>query len=177
MRKAICCGSRSKKRLPKLKALLAEASSHWGYEDPVYRFYHASFKVCFLTRTTLKIVGALQELAPHLKLNPDFEQIIAGGTERDFKRSRNKDYTRCIVEAFFHARFMLEMAVRYANLPEISRGAAERLGCAPLSLQPAMSARISDQFQRLIMQTASEPTTFPPPAGVVCNVSSRQRLC
>jgi len=107
-----------KKQLPQLKALLAEASSHWGYEDPVYRFYHASFKVCFLTRTTLKIVGALRELAPHLKLNPMFEQIIVEGTERDLKRLRNRDFPRCIVEAFFHARFMLEMAVRYACLPK-----------------------------------------------------------
>ena len=26
--------------LPALEALLKEATSHWGYEDPVYRFYH-----------------------------------------------------------------------------------------------------------------------------------------
>jgi hypothetical protein len=28
------------KRLPVLQALLTEASSHWGYEDPIYRLYH-----------------------------------------------------------------------------------------------------------------------------------------
>ena len=28
-----------------LKARLEHASSHWGFEDPVYRFYHQSFKV------------------------------------------------------------------------------------------------------------------------------------
>ena len=27
-------------RLPQLKELLAAVSSHWGYEDPIYRFYH-----------------------------------------------------------------------------------------------------------------------------------------
>ena len=26
--------------LPQLNALLADVSSHWGYEDPVYRLYH-----------------------------------------------------------------------------------------------------------------------------------------
>lgn len=28
-----------------LRALLDRTSNHWGYEDPVYRFYHQSFKV------------------------------------------------------------------------------------------------------------------------------------
>ena len=35
----------AKQRLELLKALLAEVSDHWGYEDPIYRFYHHSFKV------------------------------------------------------------------------------------------------------------------------------------
>ena len=34
-----------KARLPELERLLEEVSSHWGYEDPVYRFYYQSFKV------------------------------------------------------------------------------------------------------------------------------------
>ena len=32
-----------KAQLPDLKALLADCSGHWGYEDPVYRLYHQSF--------------------------------------------------------------------------------------------------------------------------------------
>ena len=34
-----------KARLPELERLLEEVSSHWGCEDPVYRFYYQSFKV------------------------------------------------------------------------------------------------------------------------------------
>ncbi|MCX6910587.1 MAG: hypothetical protein NTY01_21455 [Verrucomicrobia bacterium] len=105
-----------KKRLPQLKALLANV---WGYEESVFRFYHASFALIAWRNKTRKIVKALRELAPHLKLHLEFEQIVAEGTERDyFKRSRQKDHGRCIVEAYFHAHFMLEMAVRYADLPE-----------------------------------------------------------
>ena len=110
-----------KEQSPRLQALLAEMSSHWGYEDPIYRLYHQSFKVYSLQTNTLKIVNALRELAPHLKLNSDFEQIVAEGTGKVFDGSHNQDWlkhTRPIVEAFFHARFMLEMAVRYADLPE-----------------------------------------------------------
>ena len=110
-----------KNNLPQLQALLAEMSDHWGYEDAIYRFYHQSFKLYRLQNSTLKIVAALRELAPHLKLNAWFEQIIAEGTGKVFEASHNEDWlkhTRPIVEAFFHARFMLAMAVRYADLPE-----------------------------------------------------------
>ena len=34
-----------KTKLPELETLLEEVSSHWVYEDSVYRFYHHSFKV------------------------------------------------------------------------------------------------------------------------------------
>ena len=109
----------AKRRLPKLKALLAEVSDHWGYEDGIYRFYHHSFKVYYrLQPATLKIVEALQALAPHLKLNADFMQIVAAGTRREFKAAHNKNWSRHtgpIVEAFFHARHMLAMACKYAE--------------------------------------------------------------
>ncbi|MBI4219337.1 MAG: hypothetical protein HY682_04265, partial [Chloroflexi bacterium] len=45
--------------LPKLQKLLEECSDHWGYEDPIYRFYHQSFKVYWLQQTTTRIVEAL----------------------------------------------------------------------------------------------------------------------
>ena len=32
-----------KAKLPELEELLQEMGSHWGYEDPIYRFYHHSF--------------------------------------------------------------------------------------------------------------------------------------
>jgi len=109
-----------KARLPELERLLEEVSSHWGYEDPVYRFYHQSFKVYGLQHTTMRIVNALRDLAPEgQQLCKEFEEIIkegAGGEE--FQPEHNKNwthYTRPIVEAFFHAKFFLEMIVKYGR--------------------------------------------------------------
>jgi hypothetical protein len=105
--------STAKHRLPELRALLASVSDHWGYEDPIYRFYHHSFKVLRAQTATLKIVETLQSLAPHLKLNPDFVEIVAEGT------SKPPSSTRAIIEAFFHARHLLLMLCKYTEeLPE-----------------------------------------------------------
>ena len=108
-------------RQPELTALLEECSSHWGFEDPIYRFYHQSFKVYALQDQTSRIVSALENLAPDRPLNPWFRQIVEQGTGKSFKQDDNADWTRItrpILEAFFHARFFLEMAVRYAALQE-----------------------------------------------------------
>ncbi|MFL6289884.1 MAG: hypothetical protein ACJ759_03220, partial [Thermoanaerobaculia bacterium] len=102
-----------------LEALLKQCSDHWGYEDPIYRFYHQSFKVYGLQQQTRSIVEKLQALAPGLPLNPWFVQIVESGTGKEFKHEDNArwtEVTRPILEAFFHARFFLEMAVRYADL-------------------------------------------------------------
>lgn len=104
-----------------LESLLKACSDHWGYEDPVYRFYHQSFKVFGLQNKTRAIIEKLQALAPDLPLNPWFVQIAESGTGKAFKSEDNErwlEVTRPIVEAFFHARFFLEMAVRYADLQE-----------------------------------------------------------
>jgi len=108
-------------RQPQLQELLEEMSSRRCYEVPVYWFYRHSFYVYGLQDSTLKIVSALRGLAPHLKLNGDFEQVIADGTGKTFEVSHNEawgKHTRPIVEAFLHARYMLEMAVCYGNQPE-----------------------------------------------------------
>jgi hypothetical protein len=100
---------------------LEECSSHWGFEDPVYRFYHQSFKVYGLQEQTGRIVRALESLAPDRPLNSWFRQIVEQGTGRTFRAEDNANWTavtRPILEAFFHARFFLEMAVRYATLRE-----------------------------------------------------------
>ncbi len=107
-----------KASLPALRRLLEESSDHWGYEDPVYRFYHQSFKVYDLQETTTRIVAALEALAPGRPLNPWFIRIVEGGTGRQFDLEHNRRWlgiTRPIVEAFFHARYFLEMAVRYGT--------------------------------------------------------------
>ncbi|MFH1707124.1 MAG: hypothetical protein ABIF71_04315 [Planctomycetota bacterium] len=70
-------------RLPELTALLEEMSSHWGYEDPIYRFYHQSFKVYGLQKETLKIVDALRSIAPAGTIfTAMFEEIIKARSER-----------------------------------------------------------------------------------------------
>ena len=104
--------------LPRLKELLEEASSHWGYEDPVYRLYHQSWKVYGLQHRTLEIVKELQALAPGRALNAWFRAIVEEGTAKKLAPEDNQrwlEVTRPIVEAFFHARYFLEMAVRYGT--------------------------------------------------------------
>jgi len=109
-----------KERLGDLRTLLDESSNHWGYEDPVYRFYHHSFKVFALQNQTERIVSTLNQLLPNHPLNTRFLQIVGEGTGKAFSLEMNaawEQHTRPILEAFFHARFFLEMAVRYADLP------------------------------------------------------------
>ena len=102
----------------KLNSLLMKYSGEAAYFDPVYRYYHQSFKVFGLQTATLELVGALQALAPARKLNPRFLRIVSEGTGKTFELEHNQrwdEVTRPIVEAFFHARFFLESAVRSAK--------------------------------------------------------------
>ncbi len=101
-----------------LRRLLAECSDHWGYEDPIYRFYHQSFKVYALQGQTTRIVAALESLRPGHSLDERFRCIVGDGTGRSFAPEDNRRWleaTRPVVEAFFHARYFLEMAVRYGR--------------------------------------------------------------
>ena len=101
-----------------LGRLLQECRDHWGYEDPIYRFYHQSFKVFALQERTGWIVAALESLRPGHPLDEGFRRIVAEGTGRTFTPEHNRRWletTRPIVEAFFHARYFLEMAVRYGR--------------------------------------------------------------
>jgi hypothetical protein len=107
-----------KASLPELDALLKNCSDHWGYEDPVYRFYHQSFKVYGIQDTTTKIVAVLQALLPERRLNDWFMKIVSDGTGKAFENEHNRrwlEVTRPMLEAFFQARFFLEMAVRYGK--------------------------------------------------------------
>ena len=105
----------------KIEELVAKANDRWGYEDPVYRFYHHSFKVYSLQKQTEAMVDLLRKLSPERQLNSCFVEIVAAGTEKEFRLEDNKRWTamtRPILEAFFHARFFLEMALRYRSLRE-----------------------------------------------------------
>lgn len=126
-----------KTALPQLQKLFDELSSHWGYENLIYRFYHQSWKVYDLQVLTAQVVDALRALAPeanrkrfeHCKsaegeaakiecpeLHPWFIKIIEEGMGKEFQREHNRNWlsvTRPILEAFFHARYFLEMTIRY----------------------------------------------------------------
>ena len=107
-----------KARLPELESLLEKAGSHWVYEDYVYRFYHQSFKVFGVQSMTSAIVTALQSLLPDVEMNSRFLAIVTEGTGKTFTYEMNAKWdvtTRPLLEAFFHARFMLEMCVKYGR--------------------------------------------------------------
>ena len=117
--------SNIKAKLPELETLLEEISSHWVYEDSIYRFYHNSFKVYGLQDITRRIVDALKDLAPEGKsFCKEFEEIIeAGASGKNFELEHNNNWThhtRPFVEAFFHAKFFLEMIVKYGKEMEES---------------------------------------------------------
>lgn len=113
---AVALLARIKAAMPSLRALFERCSGEWGYEDPIYRFYHQSMKVYGLQQSTESIVQALQQLSPNTKLNPWFLHIVKAGTGREFGMEDNARWlrvTRPILEAFFHARYFLEVAVKY----------------------------------------------------------------
>ncbi len=110
--------SNLKRELPALEGLLTQCNEHWAYEDPIYRFYHQSFKVFYLQSTTEKVVEALRALLPETPMAKWFLEIVRKGTGKEFKLEDNANWlpvTRPILEAFFHARFFLEMAVKYGK--------------------------------------------------------------
>jgi hypothetical protein len=75
-------------------------------------------KVFRLQDSTTEIVEALQSLAPHLPLNEWFMEIVTEGTGKEFAMEINDRWTavtRPILEAFFHARYFLEMACKYGK--------------------------------------------------------------
>jgi len=79
-------------RWSELAELLEEISSHWVYEDLVYRFYHQSFKVYALQTETMRIVEALRSVAPGgTILSPMFEEIYqAGASGKQFEMADRK---------------------------------------------------------------------------------------
>ena len=105
-------------KMPVLENLFVKVQDNWVHEDGIYRFYHRSFKVYPLQDATIEIVSVLQSIAPERKLTEYFMTIIQEGTGKSFNSKSNQRWlkeTRPIVEAFFHARYFLEMAVKYGK--------------------------------------------------------------
>ena len=107
-----------KASLTNLEKRLEESRCYHGYEDLISGLYHQSFEVYEVQEQTRRIVAALQSLAPERKLNSWFMQIVNEGTGRQFDEEDHQywlEITRPMVEAYFHARYFLEMAVRYGK--------------------------------------------------------------
>ena len=107
-----------KGKLPELERV--QVTFGYEYEDGVYRFYHQSFKVYGLQDCTLSAVGVFRSIAEATgsRLCDWFEQIVTEGTGEEFQPEHNRDWpdhTRPIVEAFLHARYFLEMMLKYAR--------------------------------------------------------------
>ena len=106
-----------KTNLPALRKLVDDCQE-WADEDMPYRFYHQSFKVYGVQHHTTAIVKALQALAPSQPLNEWFLAIVAEGTGKTFEMEHNKrwlEITRPMLEAYFHARFLLDMVCKYGE--------------------------------------------------------------
>jgi hypothetical protein len=109
-----------KSRLPELEKLLNSINEDHTYGDMIYRFYHGSFKVYWIQDVTEKIVKILKELAPIevKEFNWMFEEIFKKGTGKKFSSKHNESWmthTQPLLEAFFHAKYFLEQAVRFGK--------------------------------------------------------------
>jgi hypothetical protein len=110
--------------LPQLESLLTPF--HALYEDGIYRFYHNSFKVYQLQEYTLRVVDILKGIgvATDNKLCEWFEQIVAAGTGLVWEPNHNHNWTlhtRPIVEVFLHAKYFLEMMIKYGRAMDSSQ--------------------------------------------------------
>ena len=104
--------------LPALEKLHEQAGSSWGFEHPSYRFYHQSFKVFGLQDLAKRTVGGPRRHNEGTGLSPSFLGIVAQGTGRSFGLETDHDWTnntRPILEAVFHAKTFLSLALHCAN--------------------------------------------------------------
>jgi hypothetical protein len=109
---------RIKQHLPRLEKVLEDVSSWYIYEDAVYRFYHHSFKTYYVQEATKQIVEVLQSLMPDAPLNEWFLTLVREGTGKEFQLEHNKRWlqeVRPMLEAFFHAKYFLEMVVKFGR--------------------------------------------------------------
>jgi hypothetical protein len=108
-----------KRKLPELKKLLKKVNDHWYQEDSIYRFYHSSYKIYTIQDLTEEIITSLKSLAPKdVLFNDYFEEIYKQGTGKKFSIKHNQNWThhtRPMVECLFHAKYFLEMVIKYGS--------------------------------------------------------------
>jgi len=101
-----------------LRRVLESVNSEWCYEDRIYRYYHQSLKAFALQDATREMADALAAIAPEGRpFCGLFGEILQQGTGREFSLADNQHWLERagpIVQAFFHARYFVEMAVKYA---------------------------------------------------------------
>lgn len=105
--------------------MLDEVNSHWNYEDPIYRYYHFSFKSYYIQGSTISMVTLFKRIYGR-SLNSQFMNIVKNGVNKQWKEADNKNWDRInrpMLEAYFHAKFFLEMMYKYGkkfkNAPEV----------------------------------------------------------
>lgn len=111
---------------PRLEQLLEEMGAIWCYEDGIYRFYYQSFKVYSLQHYAEAAMRLFSEIGAaaaieDFALHPEFCRIVNDGTGITFEPEHNQSWsqvTRPIVEAFLHARYFVEMHVKYGRILE-----------------------------------------------------------
>jgi hypothetical protein len=105
---------------PELRELLEGVER--CYEDRIYRYYHQSFKVFDLQSATRKLADALAGIAPEGRpFCAFFREMLQQGTGHEFSPADNQHWLERaapIVEAFLHARYFVEMAIKHAGLAE-----------------------------------------------------------
>ena len=90
-------------------------------EDLVYRFHHQSFKLYAIQPLTTSIVSALKGIQPGRPMASAFLDIIGSGTGVEFTPEHNRRWavvTGPMLDAFWHARYFLRMAIKYGQLLE-----------------------------------------------------------
>jgi hypothetical protein len=105
-----------------LRRVLEDVNGEWCYEDRLYRYYHQSFKVFDLQAATREMADILAAISPEGRpFCRFFAEILQQGTGREFSPLDNQHWSERaapIAQAFFHARYFVEMAVKYAELAE-----------------------------------------------------------
>ena len=103
---------------PELRRVVQDATSKSCYEDGICRYYYGSFKVFWLQNGTKLMIDALTAISPEGRLFCSlFGEIIRQGTGGEFSLEDNKNWLERvtpITSAFFHAKYFVEMAVKYA---------------------------------------------------------------
>ena len=110
--------SRLSTQLPRLRELLAQTERSYLHHL-MSKFYRQGCALYEHQAMTEEMVSALASIAPEGHgFCIQFQEIIRLGTGREFKLEDNNHWTEragAIVQAFLHARYFLEMAVRYAT--------------------------------------------------------------